>query len=235
MRPDKRDDNQLRKINVVKNVQLQSDGSCLISLGNTQVICAVRYENRVPSFLKGSGQGWITADYSMLPGSTNTRTGRNNINSGRSKEIQRLIGRSLRSVVNLKQLGENSLLIDCDVLNADGGTRTASIIGSVIALHNAIVKLQSSNTLPNNIDFHPIGAISVGILNSKVILDLNYEEDSQALADFNFVMDEFGNLIEVQGTGETGKFTKGELILATEIAEEAIKDIISIQKEYFDK
>ena len=235
MRPDKRDNNQLRKINVVKNVQLQSDGSCLISLGNTQVICAVRYENRVPSFLKGSGQGWITADYSMLPGSTNTRTGRNNINSGRSKEIQRLIGRSLRSVVNLKQLGENSLLIDCDVLNADGGTRTASIIGSVIALHNAIVKLQSSNTLPNNIDFHPIGAISVGILNSKVILDLNYEEDSQALADFNFVMDEFGNLIEVQGTGETGKFTKGELILATEIAEEAIKDIISIQKEYFDK
>lgn len=235
MRPDKRDDNQLRKINVVKNVQLQSDGSCLISLGNTQVICAVRYENRVPSFLKGSGQGWITADYSMLPGSTNTRTGRNNINSGRSKEIQRLIGRSLRSVVNLKQLGENSLLIDCDVLNADGGTRTASIIGSVIALHNAIVKLQSSNTLPNNIDFHPIGAISVGILNSKVILDLNYEEDSQALADFNFVMDEFGNLIEVQGTGETGKFTKSELILATEIAEAAIKDIISIQKEYFDK
>jgi ribonuclease PH len=235
LRPDKRDDNQLRKINVVKNVQLQSDGSCLISLGNTQVICAVRYENRVPSFLKGSGQGWITADYSMLPGSTNTRTGRNNINSGRSKEIQRLIGRSLRSVVNLKQLGENSLLIDCDVLNADGGTRTASIIGSVIALHNAIVKLQSSNTLPNNIDFHPIGAISVGILNSKVILDLNYEEDSQALADFNFVMDEFGNLIEVQGTGETGKFTKSELILATEIAEAAIKDIISIQKEYFDK
>jgi ribonuclease PH len=235
LRPDKRDDNQLRKINVVKNVQLQSDGSCLISLGNTQVICAVRYENRVPSFLKGSGQGWITADYSMLPGSTNTRTGRNNINSGRSKEIQRLIGRSLRSVVNLKQLGENSLLIDCDVLNADGGTRTASIIGSVIALHNAIVKLQSSNTLPNNIDFHPIGAISVGILNSKVILDLNYEEDSQALADFNFVMDEFGNLIEVQGTGETGTFTKSELILATEIAEAAIKDIISIQKEYFDK
>jgi ribonuclease PH len=235
LRPDKRDDNQLRKINVVKNVQLQSDGSCLISLGNTQVICAVRYENRVPSFLKGSGQGWITADYSMLPGSTNTRTGRNNINSGRSKEIQRLIGRSLRSVVNLKELGENSLLIDCDVLNADGGTRTASIIGSVIALHNAIVKLQSSNTLPNNIDFHPIGAISVGILNSKVILDLNYEEDSQALADFNFVMDEFGNLIEVQGTGETGKFTKSELILATEIAEAAIKDIISIQKEYFDK
>ena len=235
MRPDKRDNNQLRKINVVKNVQLQSDGSCLISLGNTQVICAVRYENKVPSFLKGSGQGWITADYSMLPGSTNTRTGRNNINSGRSKEIQRLIGRSLRSVVNLKQMGENSLLIDCDVLNADGGTRTASIIGSVIALHNAIVKLQSSNTLPNNIDFHPIGAISVGILNSKVILDLNYEEDSQALADFNFVMDEFGNLIEVQGTGETGKFTKSELILATEIAEAAIKDIISIQKEYFDK
>ncbi len=235
MRPDKRDNNQLRKINVVKNVQLQSDGSCLISLGNTQVICAVRYENRVPSFLKGSGQGWITADYSMLPGSTNTRTGRNNINSGRSKEIQRLIGRSLRSIVNLKQLGENSLLIDCDVLNADGGTRTASIIGSVIALRNAIVKLQSSNTLPNNIDFHPIGAISVGILNSKVILDLNYEEDSQALADFNFVMDEFGNLIEVQGTGETGKFTKSELILATEIADEAIKDIISIQKEYFDK
>jgi ribonuclease PH len=235
LRLDKRDNNQLRKINVVKNVQLQSDGSCLISLGNTQVICAVRYENRVPSFLKGSGQGWITADYSMLPGSTNTRTGRNNINSGRSKEIQRLIGRSLRSVVNLKQMGENSLLIDCDVLNADGGTRTASIIGSVIALHNAIVKLQSSNTLPNNIDFHPIGAISVGILNSKVILDLNYEEDSQALADFNFVMDEFGNLIEVQGTGETGKFTKSELILATEIAEAAIKDIISIQKEYFDK
>jgi ribonuclease PH len=234
MRIDNRENNDLRDIVINKNIQFQSDGSCIISLGNTQVVCAVRYENKVPPFLKGSGKGWVTAEYSMMPGSTNTRTNRNNSNSGRSKEIQRLIGRSLRAVVDLNQLGENSLIIDCDVLNADGGTRTASVIGSVIALQNAVVKLQTSKSLPNNIEFNPIAAISVGIVNNEVMLDLNYSEDSQAIADFNFVMDANGNIIEVQGTGESGIFTKTQLITATEMAESAIKHIISIQKEYFD-
>ena len=137
-------------------------------------------------------------------------------------------------MLDLNQIGENSLIVDCDVLNADGGTRTASVIGSVIALQNAIVKLQKSKALPNNIDFNPIAAISVGIVNNEVMLDLNYSEDSQAIADFNFVMDTNGNIIEVQGTGESGIFTKTQLISATEMAESAIKHIISIQKEYFD-
>ena len=234
MRIDNRDNNELRDIVINKNIQFQSDGSCIISLWNTKLVCAVRYENKVPPFLKGSGKGWVTAEYSMMPGSTNTRTNRNNTNSGRSKEIQRLIGRSLRAVLDLNQIGENSLIVDCDVLNADGGTRTASVIGSVIALQNAIVKLQKSKALPNNIDFNPIAAISVGIVNNEVMLDLNYSEDSQAIADFNFVMDTNGNIIEVQGTGESGIFTKTQLITATEMAESAIKHIISIQKEYFD-
>ena len=234
MRIDNRNNNELRKISIENNIQYQSDGSCLISLGNTQVVCAVRFENKVPHFLKGTGQGWITAEYSMMPGSTNSRVSRNNTNSGRSKEIQRLIGRSLRAVVDLNQIGENSLLVDCDVLNADGGTRTASIIGSVIALRNSITKLQSSNVLTNNINFNLIAAISVGIVNNEIILDLNYEEDFQASVDFNFVMDDMGNIIEVQGTGESGTFSKTQLIEATEMAESAIKDIISIQKEYFD-
>ena len=170
----------------------------------------------------------------MMPGSTNSRVSRNNTNSGRTKEIQRLIGRSLRAVVDLNQIGENSLLVDCDVLNADGGTRTASIIGSVIALRNSITKLQNSNVLANDIKFNSIAAISVGIVNNEITLDLNYEEDFQASVDFNFVMDDISNIIEVQVTGESGAFSKTQLIEATEMAESAIKDIISIQKEYFD-
>ena len=142
MRSDNRKDNEIRELHVLKDVQEQSDGSCLISLGNTRVLCAVRFDNKVPLFLRGTGEGWITAEYSMLPGSTNTRTNRNNINSGRTKEIQRLIGRSIRSAIDLTQIGENTLLIDCDVINADGGTRTAAIIGSFIALNNGIKKLQ---------------------------------------------------------------------------------------------
>lgn len=143
MRSDNRKDNEIRELHILKDVQEQSDGSCMISLGNTRVLCAVRFDSKVPLFLRGSGEGWITAEYSMLPGSTNTRTSRNNINSGRTKEIQRLIGRSIRSAIDLAQIGENTLMIDCDVINADGGTRTAAIIGSFIALNNAIRKLQS--------------------------------------------------------------------------------------------
>ena len=234
MRSDNRKDNEIRELHVLKDVQEQSDGSCLISLGNTRVLCAVRFDNKVPLFLRGSGEGWITAEYSMLPGSTNTRTNRNNINSGRTKEIQRLIGRSIRSAINLAQIGENTLLIDCDVINADGGTRTAAIIGSFIALNNAIKKLQLKKILSNNININPVAAISVGLMKNDIILDLNYEEDSNAIADFNFVMDENKNIIEIQGTGESGKFTQSQLMKALDMASIAIKDIINIQKKYLD-
>ena len=234
MRSDNRKDNEIRELHVLKDVQEQSDGSCLISLGNTRVLCAVRFDNKVPLFLRGTGEGWITAEYSMLPGSTNTRTNRNNINSGRTKEIQRLIGRSIRSAIDLAQIGENTLLIDCDVINADGGTRTAAIIGSFIALNNAIKKLQLKKILSNNIKINPVAAISVGLMKNNIILDLNYEEDSKAIADFNFVMDENKNIIEIQGTGESGKFTQSQLMKALDMATIAIKDIINIQKKYLD-
>ena len=234
MRSDNRKDNERRELHVLKDVQEQSDGSCLISLGNTRVLCAVRFDNKVPLFLRGTGEGWITAEYSMLPGSTNTRTNRNNINSGRTKEIQRLIGRSIRSAIDLAQIGENTLLIDCDVINADGGTRTAAIIGSFIALNNAIKKLQLKKILSNNIKINPVAAISVGLMKNNIILDLNYEEDSKAIADFNFVMDENKNIIEIQGTGESGNFTQSQLIKALDMATIAIKDIINIQKKYLD-
>ena len=234
MRSDNRKDNEIRELHVLKDVQEQSDGSCLISLGNTRVLCAVRFDNKVPVFLRGTGEGWITAEYSMLPGSTNTRTNRNNINSGRTKEIQRLIGRSIRSAIDLAQIGENTLLIDCDVLNADGGTRTAAITGSFIALFNAIKKLQLKKILSNNININPVAAISVGLMKNDIILDLNYEEDSNAIADFNFVMDENKNIIEIQGTGESGKFTQSQLMKALDMASIAIKDIIDIQKKYLD-
>tara|TARA_B100000809_G_C15133784_1_gene529658 strand:+ start:316 stop:1020 length:705 start_codon:yes stop_codon:yes gene_type:complete len=234
LRADNRKDNERRELHVLKDVQEQSDGSCLISLGNTRVLCAVRFDNKVPLFLRGTGEGWITAEYSMLPGSTNTRTNRNNINSGRTKEIQRLIGRSIRSAIDLAQIGENTLLIDCDVINADGGTRTAAIIGSFIALNNAIKKLQLKKILSNNIIINPVAAISVGLMKNNIILDLNYEEDSKAIADFNFVMDENKNIIEIQGTGESGKFTQSQLMIALDMATIAIKDIINIQKKYLD-
>ena len=234
MRSDNRKDNEIRELHVLKDVQEQSDGSCLISLGNTRVLCAVRFDNKVPVFLRGTGEGWITAEYSMLPGSTNTRTNRNNINSGRTKEIQRLIGRSIRSAIDLAQIGENTLLIDCDVINADGGTRTAAITGSFIALFNAIKKLQLKKILSNNININPVAAISVGLMKNDIILDLNYEEDSNAIADFNFVMDENKNIIEIQGTGESGKFTQSQLMKALDMAGIAIKDIIDIQKKYLD-
>ena len=234
MRSDNRKDNEIRELHVLKDVQEQSDGSCLISLGNTRVLCAVRFDNKVPLFLRGTGEGWITAEYSMLPGSTNTRTNRNNINSGRTKEIQRLIGRSIRSAIDLAQIGENTLLIDCDVLNADGGTRTAAITGSFIALFNAIKKLQLKKILSNKININPVAAISVGLMKNDIILDLNYEEDSNAIADFNFVMDENNNIIEIQGTGESGKFTQSQLMKALDMASIAIKDIIDIQKKYLD-
>ena len=234
MRSDNRKDNERRELHILKDVQEQSDGSCLISLGNTRVLCAVRFDNKVPVFLRGTGEGWITAEYSMLPGSTNTRTNRNNINSGRTKEIQRLIGRSIRSAIDLAQIGENTLLIDCDVINADGGTRTAAIIGSFIALNNAIKKLQLKKILSNNIIINPVAAISVGLMKNNIILDLNYEEDSKAIADFNFVMDENKNIIEIQGTGESGKFTQSQLMKALDMATIAIKDIINIQKKYLD-
>ena len=234
MRSDNRKDNEIRELHILKDIQEQSDGSCMISLGNTRVLCAVRFDNKVPLFLRGSGEGWITAEYSMLPGSTNTRTSRNNINSGRTKEIQRLIGRSIRSAIDLAQIGENTLMIDCDVINADGGTRTAAIIGSFIALNNAIRKLQSKKILSSNINIHPVAAISVGLTENNIILDLNYEEDSKAIADFNFVMDENQNMIEVQGTGESGKFSSSQLMTAVDMAGIAIKDIINIQKKYLD-
>ena len=233
-RKDGRKSHEQRDTKIITSYMPYADGSALIKNGNTHVICTATVEKNIPRWMKGSGRGWITAEYSMLPGSTNTRTNRNNINSGRTKEIQRLIGRSIRSAIDLAQIGENTLMIDCDVINADGGTRTAAIIGSFIALNNAIRKLQSKKILSSNINIHPVAAISVGLTENNIILDLNYEEDSKAIADFNFVMDENQNIIEVQGTGESGKFTQSQLMKAVDMASIAIKDIINIQKKYLD-
>ena len=235
MRIDNRDNNDLRDIVINKNIQFQSDGSCIISLGNTQVVCAVRYENKVPPFLKGSGKGWVTAEYSMMPGSTNTRTNRNNTNSGRSKEIQRLIGRSLRAVLDLTQIGENSLIVDCDVLNADGGTRTASISGGFVALYLAIEKLKDNYNIQKTIIKNYIAAISVGIIDNKPFLDLNYEEDSKAQVDANFVICDNNKLSEIQVTGEEFLFSEDQYKDMYSLAKLGTDQLISKQKIVLDK
>ena len=229
---DNRKFDQMRFVKITRNYLKYAEGSVLIEVGNTKVICAATIEERVPPFLKGSGQGWITAEYSLLPRSTQTRNARESARgkvSGRTHEIQRLIERALRSVIDLKALGERTILIDCDVIQADGGTRTASITGAFVALVEAIAGVYNKDKPFPIKDF--IAAISVGILSdNNAVLDLCYEEDSKATVDMNVVMTGSGEFIEIQGTGEERPYTRTELNMMLEKAEKGINELIDYQK-----
>lgn len=233
MRYDGRDPSELRPIKITTDYIKYPEGSVLIEWGNTKVICNATVEERVPPFLKDSGKGWVTAEYSMLPRATNTRTPRD-INklklSGRSAEIQRLIGRSLRAVVDLEKLGEISITIDCDVIQADGGTRCASITGGFCALALAIGKLMENGVLTSNPLRSYVAAVSVGIVDDMPLCDLNYVEDSGGEVDFNFIMDDAANIIELQGTGEERAFSKPELDKMYDLAKDAIFELVKVQK-----
>ncbi len=234
MRPDGRKPKQIRKVKITRNYMKQAEGSVLIEVGDTRVICTASVDYKVPCFLKDSDQGWVTAEYSMLPRSTNVRSGRESSRGkvgGRTHEIQRLIGRALRSVIDLKALKGMTIWIDCDVIQADGGTRTASITGAFVALHEALNFLKAQN----KIDKIPINtflaAISVGVLENEVILDLNYEEDFKAEVDMNIVMTADEKFVEVQGTAEENPFSKSELDLMLKLAKKGIKELITKQKK----
>jgi len=229
-RNDGRKSNELRKIKVTKNYTMHAEGSCLIEFGDTRVICTATVENSVPPFLKDTGKGWVTAEYGMLPRSCTTRVRRTPI-SARSQEIQRLIGRSLRSVVDLEKLGERTIRVDCDVLQADGGTRTASITGGFIALALSIMKIRERNNLIEMPLTDFVAAISVGIFKDELLLDVNYEEDSNAQMDMNVVKVGNGNFVEVQGTAEGKPFTKDQMDQLLDLASQGIDDLIKIQKE----
>jgi ribonuclease PH len=229
-RHDGRKPDQLRKIKVTKNYMKNAEGSCLIEFGETKVICTASVEEGVPRFLKGKGEGWVTAEYGMLPRSCTSRIRREKT-SGRTEEIQRLIGRSLRAVVDMKKLGERTIRIDCDVVQGDGGTRTASITGGFIALADAILWLKKNkmiDTLPLK---YYVAAISVGVYQGTPVLDLNYVEDSKADVDMNIVMTGNGEFIEVQGTGEGGTFSESQMAALLKLAKKGIKELLEIQKK----
>ncbi|CAN5787706.1 ribonuclease PH [soil metagenome] len=229
MRSDGRRPDQLRSLEIIPHYQKHAEGSALIKLGDTWVICAASVEESVPSWMKGKGSGWLTAEYAMLPRSTHTRSKRDP--GGRGKEIQRLIGRSLRAAVDLKKLGERTINVDCDVLCADGGTRVASITGAWVALALAIGKLVKAGKLANaSALMPPVAAVSVGVVNGEVVLDLPYVEDSKADVDMNVVGDESGKLIEVQGTAEHGTFDRDQLNAMLDLAQVGIKQLVIAQR-----
>ncbi len=226
--------NQMREISFEKNVNIHADGSCLVKFGNTHVLCLATIDEKVPHWLKNTGKGWVTAEYGMLPRSTNTRMDREAAKgkqSGRTQEIQRLIGRSLRSIVDLSNLGERQIKIDCDVIQADGGTRTASISGGFISLYLAIEKLKDNYNLQKPIIKNFIGAVSTGIVENKALLDLDYEEDSKAQVDANFVICDSDEISEIQVTGEEFFFNDAQFTEIFSLAKIGIKEIISKQKE----
>ena len=231
-RPSGRKANQARKINIIKNYIKNADASCLINVGETSVICTASLDKRIPIWLKGSGKGWLTAEYGMLPASTNTRNNRESSKgkqSGRTQEIQRIIGRSLRAALDLKKLNELQIKIDCDVINADGGTRTASITGGWIALSLLISSLLKNKILKESPIVDQISAISCGIYKGIEIIDLDYNEDSDAQTDANFVISKSKNLIEVQATAEKGNFNKEQLYNMIDLACDESKNLFAIQ------
>lgn len=234
LREDGRDLNEHRKINIIKDFNLYAEGSVLIECGNTKVICTASVSDRVPPFLKNQGRGWLTAEYSMLPRATDERNQRESSKgklTGRTMEIQRLIGRALRAAIDLDKIGERTITIDCDVIQADGGTRTTSISGGFIALALAMKKLVATGVLKKNPIISNVAAISVGIVNNTPMLDLKYSEDSIAEVDMNVIMNSKGEFVEVQGTGEEATYTRKELNKMLDLAEEGIKNIIKIQNE----
>ena len=231
MRNNNRKKDEIREIKITKEYIKYPEGSVLIELGNTKVICNATVEEKVPPFLKGSSKGWITAEYSMLPRATNTRTKRESSNgklTGRTMEIQRLIGRSLRAAIDLKKLGERTIMIDCDVIQADGGTRTAAITGGYLALELAVKKLLDSDKILENPIISKIAAISVGIVDGEVLLDLEYEEDSKAEVDMNIIMNDTEEFGEIQGTGEGKTFNLKELNALLDITRNAFDKLFSL-------
>jgi ribonuclease PH len=223
---------ELRKIKVTKEYTKHAEGSCLIEFGDTRVICTASVEDNVPPFLKGKGTGWVTAEYGMLPRSTNTRMQRDKAaSSGRTQEIQRLIGRSLRGVVDLNRLGERTVKVDCDVIQADGGTRTASVTGGFIALALALIRIKKQGMLQEVPLTDYVAAVSVGIYKKELVLDLNYAEDSKADMDMNVVMVGQGRFVEVQGTAEGTPFSKSEMDKLLDLAKKGIKELIAVQKK----
>jgi len=236
-RPSNRSYDELRKIVLEVNVSKYAEGSCMAKFGNTHVLCTASVENKLPPWLRNSGKGWITAEYGMLPRSTHSRIDREVTKgkpSGRTQEIQRLIGRSLRSTVDLRKLGENQIKIDCDVIQADGGTRTASITGAWVALYQAIQSLLKSGKIIENPILDQVSAISCGIWNNQEILDLDYEEDSDAETDGNFVLTASNGIVELQTTAEKKPFNKEQFLNLLNLAELGTNKIFEIQKSVLD-
>ena len=232
MRTDNRKYNELRQIKITPNFNPYAEGSCLIECGNTKVICTATVEDKVPAWLKNEDRGWITAEYALLPRATLTRVNRETRGvGGRTHEIQRLIGRSLRSVVDLQKIKGFSILVDCDVIQADGGTRTASITGSFVALYLAFEKMVKNRAITTNPIREFIAAVSVGICHGESLLDLDYIEDSSAQVDSNFVLTENGKIIEIQGTAEGEPFTKSQYLNLMDLAQEGVNALIIKQKE----
>lgn len=234
MRPSGRKASEIRAVKISRNFTKHAEGSVLIEFGDTQVICTASIEDSVPPFLKGQGQGWLTAEYGMLPRSTGTRMRREasaGKQGGRTLEIQRLIGRSLRAALDLSQLGERTIYIDCDVIQADGGTRTASITGGFVALSLAIEQLIAQGKLTTNPIVHKIASVSVGVYQGQVVVDLDYAEDSNADTDMNLVMTEQGTFIEVQGTAEAAPFDLAQMNEMMTLGQQAIFSLIEKQKQ----
>ena len=231
MRSDNRSNTELRPVAFEKNPLKFSQGSVVISTGLTKVLCTATVEEKVPKFLMGTGQAWVTAEYSMLPGSTYPRVPRDNQRKGRSQEISRLIGRSLRAAINLQDIGEFTITIDCDVLQADGGTRTASITGGFVALNMAVKQMFVAGSIDSIPDITPVAATSVGILGDQVLVDLCYEEDSKADADFNIVMASDGGIVEIQGSAEGNRFSRRLVDNVLDSGINAIAELFKFQIE----
>jgi ribonuclease PH len=233
MRPSKRKPDELRRVSIERAVSMHAEGSCLIKFGNTHVLCTASLEERLPPWLKGQGRGWVTAEYGMLPRATTERTRREaslGHPSGRTQEIQRLIGRALRAVVDLPKLGERQISIDCDVIQADGGTRTASITGAWVALHDCLKWMRARDMIKEGVLRDHVAAVSCGLYKGTAVLDLDYPEDSSADADANFVMTGSGGIVEVQGTAETVPFTQEGFDQLLALAKKGIGELISLQK-----
>ena len=233
MRPSQRQPDQLRAVRLTRGFTCHAEGSVLVEFGATRVLCTASVEESVPGFLRGKGQGWVTAEYGMLPRATHTRSAREAAKgkqSGRTQEIQRLIGRSLRAVVDLGALGERQIVVDCDVLQADGGTRTAAITGACVAVHDALVGLVTAGKLAHNPMREFVAAVSVGIHQGVPVLDLDYAEDSDCDTDMNVVMTEGGGLIEVQGTAEGAAFSRAELNALIDLAELGGRQLFELQR-----
>ncbi|MEO1207670.1 MAG: ribonuclease PH [Pseudomonadota bacterium] len=233
MRPSNRNADELRRVSIDRAVSMHAEGSCLIKFGNTHVLCAASLEERVPPWLKGQGKGWVTGEYAMLPRATSSRTRREVTKgqpSGRTQEIQRLIGRSLRAVVDMQKLGERQITVDCDVIQADGGTRTAAITGAWVALHDCIQWMKLRDMVGDGVLIDQVAAVSCGLYKGSPVLDLDYAEDSNADADANFVMTGSGGIVEIQGTAETVAFAEDDFGSLMGLAKKGIGELVQLQK-----